>query len=142
MMGLAPFEHLLADGVGSRVWIGAAEGGPAGPCPFCQAPMHRPDGDAEAPAGLEVCRTCQQIWVPAAAGPWLTAHAAPPAGGSGSGPDAASVMAAPSECSNCGGPYQPDEDGRCHWCQAQIGAPQPIVMLVDSPPPERSFRLY
>ena len=142
MMGLAPFEHLLAAGVGSRVWIGAAEGAPAGPCPFCRAPMRHPDGDPDAAPGLAVCRTCQEIWVPATAKEWLTAHTAATNGEAGEAPDAASVRAAPSQCGNCGAPFQPDEDGRCHWCQAQIAAPQPIVMLMEPPAPERSFHLY
>jgi Zn-finger nucleic acid-binding protein len=139
MMGLSPFEHLLADGAGAQVWVGSEEGGPAGPCPYCHAALRHPDGDPEAAVGLAVCRTCQQVWVPASAAEWMTAHAA----SSGRpGADAASVVAAPAQCSNCGAPYQPDEDGRCHWCQAQIAAPQPIVMFMEQPVPDHGIRLF
>ena len=138
LYGLSPFERLLADGVGVRVWTGAASGRPAGPCPYCSAPMHRPDGDADAAAGLAVCRTCQEVWVPASAGGWMAAHAS----ASASGVAGAAAPAVPTQCANCGAPYQPDEDGKCHWCHAQIGAPAPLVMVVQSPPePDRGLRL-
>ena len=130
LMGLSPFEHRLSPGVGSRVWVGAASGSPAGPCPYCSKAMRRPDGDPDAAAGLAVCRTCQEVWIPASAADWMTAHAGPAPGPDG-GHEAAP---APTECANCGAPYQPDEEGRCKWCQAQIGAPQPVVVLMQPAP--------
>ena len=134
--GLSPFERMLAEGVGARVWTGAAAGSPAGPCPYCSAVMHRPDGDPDAPPGAAVCRACQEVWLPAAATGWMAAHAA--AGSAG----AAGAAAPPAECSNCGAPYQPDEEGRCHWCHAQIAAPQPVVVLVQpEPQPDWGLRL-
>ena len=135
MYGLSPFERLLADGVGARVWTGAAEGGPAGLCPYCSGGMHRPDADPDAAAGLAVCRSCQQVWVPCSASGWMSAHAAPTAVAGAAG-------AVPSECTNCGAPYRPDEDGRCRWCRAQIAAPQPLVVLMQpEPQPEWGLRL-
>ncbi len=128
LYGLSPFERLLAEGVGARVWTGAADGSSAGPCPYCSVPMHRPDGDADPPPGVAVCRTCQEVWVPAGAADWMSAHAA--AGSAG----VAGVATAPSECSSCGAPYQPDEEGRCHWCHAQIADPQPVVVFMEQAP--------
>jgi hypothetical protein len=128
---------MLDDGVGARVWTGAADGSPAGPCPYCSAPMRHPDGDPDAPPALAVCRTCQEVWVPDSASEWVAAHAA-----SGAGGPVVASDALPADCANCGAPYQPDEDGRCHWCHAQIAAPQPLVMLVQPDPvPDRGFRL-
>lgn len=123
LFGLSPFEKMLTDGAGSRVWVASATGEQGGACPYCSAPMHRPAG-GEVPAGLAVCRTCQEVWVPAGGADWLTAHA-----GTGGGPDPLSPLL-PAECTNCGAPYQPDEEGRCHWCHAQIAAPQPVVVFM------------
>jgi DNA-directed RNA polymerase subunit RPC12/RpoP len=138
LYGLSPFERMLSDGVGVRVWTGAAEGSSGGPCPYCSVPMHHPDGDPDAPRGLGVCRTCQEIWVPEAAREWMAAN-----GAGGPAMASAEMAAPPAECSNCGAPYQPDEDGRCHWCHAQIGAPQPVVVLMQPEPvPDLGFRLF
>ncbi|HMC40662.1 MAG TPA: hypothetical protein VKI19_13430 [Acidimicrobiales bacterium] len=137
LYGLSPFERQLADGVGARLWTGAASGSPAGPCPYCSNPMHHSDGDPDAPAVVAVCRLCQEVWVPAAAADWLTAHRA----ADGSAPTV--PTAPPAECSNCGGPFQPDEGGRCHWCHAQITAPQPLLlMLQPEPAVDSGFRLF
>ena len=139
LYGLSPFERLLAEGVGMRVWTGAAEGSGAGPCPYCSAPMRRPDSDPDAGPGLAVCRKCQEVWVPASAASWMAGHAAASPAGAGGSPEAPSV---PRECANCGAPYQPDEDGKCHWCHAQIGAPQPLVMFMQPEPvPDWSLKL-
>jgi Zn-finger nucleic acid-binding protein len=127
LYGLSPFEKMLAEGVGPRLWTGSSTGVAAGPCPYCSAAMHRPAGDPEPPAGLAVCRTCQEVWVPAGASEWMAAHAAAPGGGPVAVP-------APSECGSCGAPYQPDEDGRCHWCHAQIAAPAPVVVMMQPEP--------
>jgi hypothetical protein len=134
LYGLSPFERLLPEGIGMRVWTGAADGTPARPCPYCTAPMRRPDGDPDASQEICVCRTCQEVWVPAAASAWMAAHAAPATTGT---PASAPP---PSECTNCGAPYHPDEDGCCHWCHAQIGPPQPVVMFMQ-PEPEPDFGL-
>jgi Zn-finger nucleic acid-binding protein len=136
LYGLSPFERMLSEGVGARVWTGAATGAPAGPCPYCTAAMHRPDGDPDAPPGAAVCRACQEVWVPAGAADWMAAHgAAGPAG-------VAAAATAPSECSNCGAPYRPDDDGRCHWCHSQIAAPAPVVLVMQpEPQPDWGLRL-
>lgn len=137
LCGLSPFERMLADGVGARVWTGAATGGPAGPCPYCSVPMHRPDGDPDAPAGLAVCRTCQEVWLPATASAWLAGHASPAATGGPSAP-----AGPPAKCSNCGAPFRPDEDGKCHWCHTQIAAPQPVVLVLQpEPTPDWGLKL-
>ena len=100
--------------------------------------MHQPDEDPDAPSALAVCRLCQEIWVPASAANWMATHAAV-------GPDAPSAAAppTPADCANCGAPFQPDEDGRCHWCHTQISSPQPVVLFMQAPEPAPSggFRL-
>ena len=126
VLGLSPFEKLLADGVGAQVWTGSASGAPVGACPYCTQPMHRPDGDPDAGAGLAVCRTCQQVWVPPTARDWMDSHTAHPL--------APPPAAVPTGCANCGAPFQPDEEGRCQFCRAQIAAPQPMVMIVQPAP--------
>lgn len=140
LYGLSPFERMLSEGVGVRVWTGAADGSAAGPCPYCNVPMHRPDGDPDAAPGIAVCRRCQEVWVPAGASEWMSAHTAAGDAGSGPGGSGSLASAPPSECSSCGAPYQPDEEGRCHWCHAQIAAPQPIVFMMQ-PEPEPQFGL-
>ena len=141
LYGLAPFERMLSEGVGSRVWTGSSEGSTGGPCPYCSAAMRKPDGDADAPKGISVCRTCQEIWVPSSADAWIQSHAAPGAGGAAG---VAAAGAGPAECPTCGAPFQPDGDGRCHWCQTQISAPEPVVVFVPAaePAPSGSFRLF
>ena len=139
LVGLSPFEHALEEGVGARVWVGAAGGPPAGPCPYCTQPMRQPAADADAGPGLAVCRTCQEIWVPAGAGAWMAAHAAP------GQTSPLSARPAPTECANCGAPYQPDEEGHCRFCHAQIAAPQPMVMIMQETAPASdwgNFRLW
>lgn len=121
--GLAPFERMLASGTGPRIWIAAASGSAGPPCPYCSSPMRRPDAEPGAPQGLAVCRSCEQVWVPQAATAWMAAN------GAGGG----SVLPPPlsATCDNCGAPYSPDEEGRCRYCHAQIGAPAPVVVFVD-----------
>jgi hypothetical protein len=65
----------------------------------------------------------------------MTAHSAAGA------PGVATATAPPAECSNCGAPFQPDEDGRCHWCHTQISAPQPLVLVMQPAPGPADFRL-
>ena len=140
LYGLAPFERLLTDGVGARVWTGSESGSAAGPCPCCSRPMHHADADDEAHSALAVCRMCQEVWVPASTADWMAAHS------TGGGTGAASASAAappPADCVNCGAPFQPDDDGKCHWCHTQIGAPEPAVVFVETPQPASSgFRLF
>jgi hypothetical protein len=136
LIGLSPFEKLLQDGVGARVWVGSSEGEPGARCPFCTQAMRQPAPDAEAPAGLAVCHTCQQVWMPSLAADWLNAN-----GAHIEGAPAFTAAATPTECANCGAPYQPDDVGRCRFCHSQIAAPTPIVFEVDQPAvPSASFR--
>ena len=142
LYGLSPFERMLAEGVGARVWTGAEDGSAAGHCPYCSAPMRRPDGDADAAPGLCVCRMCQEVWVPASAADWMASHTASSSGGGAAAGAAVSAPVVPAECGNCGAPYEPDEDGKCHWCHAQIAAAQPVVVLVQpEPEPDWGLRL-
>jgi DNA-directed RNA polymerase subunit RPC12/RpoP len=136
LYGLAPFEHMLDDGIGATIWVAAAAGPPAGSCPYCSLPMHRPAGSDAGAAGIAVCRLCQEVWVPANGSEWLAEHK--PARPSVATPQAPAV---PAECSNCGAPYTPDEDGRCEYCKAQIAAPQPVVVML-APMPDRGSRLF
>jgi hypothetical protein len=124
LIGLAPFERLLQEGVGNGVWIACAETPRSGPaCPFCQQGMHQPPPEAVMPKDLSVCRLCQQVLVPASATEWMTQFAlsAP-----GAGPVAAPAPATPTDCSNCGAPYEPDENGCCRYCHAHRVRRQPL----------------
>jgi Zn-finger nucleic acid-binding protein len=136
LIGLSPFEKLLQDGVGARLWVAASGGEPGPRCPFCTQAMRQPAADADVPAGLAMCHTCQQVWIPASAADWINAHAAHLDGPS---PFAAAATA-PTECANCGAPFQPDDLGRCRYCHSQIAAPTPIVFELDQPAvPNTSF---
>jgi hypothetical protein len=88
--------------------------------------MRQATADASLPAGLAACHTCQQVWVPASAGDWLAAHLA-------AGAARPSADTPPVECSHCGAPFQPDDDGRCRYCRAQIADRPPIVVLASPP---------
>lgn len=130
LLGLSPFEQLLAEGVGSKLWVSASLADSAadgGACPFCAQPMHRPAPEAGGPPGLLICHTCQQVLIPGGSDGWLAAHAAPGA-----------VLPAPAashtdHCENCGAPRRPDEDGRCVYCHAQIADPAPVVVNIEAP---------
>jgi hypothetical protein len=82
----------------------------------------RQPGSGDAPAGVLLCHTCQQVWVPATATGWMSDHATPGA----SVP--AQVSPTSQECGNCGAPLEPDELGRCRYCHAQVTAPQPLIV--------------
>ncbi len=131
VLGLSRFEQVLQAGFGGRQWVASESGAPGLACPFCGRPMRQPtvtDGCVGSlPAGLAACRTCQQVWVPASATDWMAAHAPAraqtPIGGS-----------QPVGCSKCGAPFQPDDDGRCRHCRAQIAARTPVVVFESDPP--------
>jgi Zn-finger nucleic acid-binding protein len=130
LFGLSPFERRLKEGVGARVWVASSQSGLPGPaCPFCNQSMRQPAADGQAPAGLAMCHTCEQVWVPASATEWMNANAAPDAA-----PFPASAAAPPAQCSNCGAPFQPDDSGRCHFCHAQLAAPPEPVFIEMTPP--------
>jgi DNA-directed RNA polymerase subunit RPC12/RpoP len=134
VMGLSPFEQLLNEGVGAKLWV-ASEDGPAGqPCPFCHQPMRQPAG-IDAPDGLALCHICQQVWIPAEASDWLRSHSAP--GASSSAP----VAALPERCENCGAPLQVDPAGRCVYCHTQLMAPEPITVNFQTAPASTGSRL-
>ena len=60
MLGLVPFEHILEDGMGARIWVASSEGAPGGPCPFCRRPMRQVPASDDRPPATAVCRTCEQ----------------------------------------------------------------------------------
>jgi hypothetical protein len=100
------------------MWVGSNEGPAGGPCPYCGQPMK------VSAQGVAFCHLCQEVWVPA-----TFAMPAPTTA-------AGAVPAAPvaTHCDNCGAPLEPDEMGRCKFCHAQIAAPQPIVVEIQSAP--------
>jgi hypothetical protein len=133
-MGLSPFEQLLEDGLGARLWV-ASDDGPAGnPCPFCHQLMRQPAG-IDAPNGLALCHICQQVWIPADASDWISSH--PGAGVGGPAPAAA----LPERCENCGAPLQVDPAGRCVYCHTQLMAPEPITVNFETAPATTGSRL-
>ncbi|HET9077153.1 MAG TPA: hypothetical protein VFN68_09485 [Acidimicrobiales bacterium] len=128
--GFSPFRRALAEGVGQHLWVAAAGGPEIRPCPYCSRPMRTPDpGDADFPRGLGICRGCEQVWIPTSAEPWLAERRA-------AGPTAApATPAGPTECPNCGAPYEPDPTGRCRYCRAQLAAPPAPVIVIEQPAP-------
>jgi hypothetical protein len=129
MLGVAPFEHLLDDGVGARLYVASADGAEVGACPFCSRPMRGVPESADGPPALAVCRLCEQVWLPADAGGWIAAHAAHATSAS----TEPTPMAEPTRCEGCGAPWAPDGDGRCRYCRAQLTAPQPVVVTMGPP---------
>lgn len=129
LVGLSPFEQMLQDGVGRHIWVASSDGDPGVACPFCTRPMRQPAPESGAPAGLALCHTCQQVWIPASASSWVNANAVR----NDAAPALSQPTVEPAECANCGAPFQPDELGRCLYCHAQIAAPTPIVFEVDQP---------
>jgi len=134
LMGLSPFEQLLEEGLGTKLWVASEEGPGGRPCPFCRQPMRQPAG-IDAPEGLTLCHTCQQVWVPATAAEWISSHAA--AGAAVPAPAAT----LPERCDNCGAPLQVDPVGRCIYCHTQLVAPEPIEVNFEAAPATTGSRL-
>jgi len=134
LLGLSPFEQLLEDGVGARLWVASNSGTEAGPCPFCDRAMHCAASGADV-AGILMCRTCQEVWIPAGAASWLSTHSAPRA--------AQPAPAAPlsDRCGTCGAPLEPDEQGRCRFCHAQLTVAEPVVVNVQETPATTGSKL-
>jgi len=114
-------EELLVEGAGGAIWRASEAARTDGhPCPDCRAPMRRVVGAKQ--VTLEVCRSCELVWVDGAvqallpARPELAALAALAASGGLGSPD-------PTECPGCGAPYTSSEDGRCRFCRAVVARP-------------------
>ncbi|MBV9661845.1 MAG: hypothetical protein JO337_11880 [Acidimicrobiales bacterium] len=107
---------MMPEGEGARMWVASNEGTDAAPCAFCARPTKA------APEGVCFCHRCQEVWVP----PGFVVPNPPPA--------VSGLLPAPAatRCGNCGAPIEPDEMGRCRYCRAQVAAPQPIVVEIDS----------
>ena len=129
MLGLVPFEHILEDGMGARIWVASSEGAPAGPCPFCRRPMRQVPPSEDRPPAAAVCRTCEQVWIPAAADTWVSQHAA-------ANLRLSPLHSMPTECSACGAPWHPDTQGACPYCHAQL--PPPVLSTYEPAPPAPS----
>ena len=128
LLGLRPFEDLLEDGLGARMWIASEGGSPCGTCPFCGQTMRQPGPDSAAPDGIGVCHTCQQVWIASSCSAWMDSHSA-----RREAPAAPCAAALPSSCPNCGAPLQPDELGRCRFCHTQVVASPPIEITLAEP---------
>jgi len=124
MLGVSPFAHTLAEGIGARLWVASEDGAPGGPCPFCARPMRQVPPQDDGSAGIAACHRCEQVWVPPSAGAWVAAHAARPA--AGSEPPAEHSL----RCDGCGAPWEPDGDGRCRFCHVQLSTPQAVVVTL------------
>ncbi len=133
-MGLSPFEQRLEQGMGAKLWVASADGPGEGPCPFCHQPMRQPAG-IDAPDGLALCHTCEQVWIPADASGWIGSHA--PTGAQGPAP----VATLPERCDNCGAPLQVDPAGRCIYCHTQLLAPEPVAVNLETGPATTGSRL-
>jgi hypothetical protein len=115
-------EELLVDGAGGSIWRASERARQDGhPCPDCRAPMRRVSGPRG--ATVEVCRTCELVWVDADVQPLLPARpelaalaALAASGGVGSSD--------PTACPTCGAPYSPTPDGLCRYCRAVVVRPE------------------
>jgi len=123
-MGLAALRPALAQGATTRIWVSSANAVASGrACPFCSRPM-RPAVAPPTEAGtakVEVCRTCEMVWVDAEAAPLL-----PGPGPQDSAPGG--PLAVPVRCDWCGGPYQLTNDGSCRYCGHAVVAPTIVVI--------------
>jgi hypothetical protein len=114
-------EELLVDGAGGSIWRASEGAGQDGhPCPDCRKAMRRVKGPKG--ATVELCRECELVWVDAEVQPLLPARPelaglAALAGSSGIG------TSDPTVCPNCGGPFNPTEEGLCRYCRAVVARP-------------------
>lgn len=96
-------ERSFAAEVVAAVWQAgrAAEAGVRG-CPFCAEPMR------SAARGVSVCRTCEVLWLEAAATkrPLRAAEVPEPS----------------TRCQTCGAPWVAGSDGTCRCCHRSAGA--------------------
>jgi hypothetical protein len=128
-IALAVFRHVLAEGVGSHVWVAsAAQPADGRPCGFCARNMRPTDvpGTGDHPAKVEVCRVCDIIWVPADQAALLPMQPAV------RGPGLAVPLAAapPTRCPDCGAPYQVAADGCCPYCHRRVEVVPPVVLIL------------
>ena len=103
-------EELLVDGAGGSIWRAAERGRADGhPCPDCRAPMRRVSGPRG--ATVEVCTSCELVWVDAAEPAWRAGATSP---GARSRPGwAVSIGSTPARAPPTGGV----------WTSARGGAP-------------------
>ena len=123
-VGQAALRPLLAEGAACRIWIATADAPATGPaCPFCSDPMRTaaaPPSDAGT-ASVEVCRSCEMVWIDASQAPLLPA--APQTAAPGGGPPSV-----PTRCVWCGAPYQLTSDGSCRYCHRSVVAPTVVIV--------------
>jgi hypothetical protein len=127
-IGQAALRPLLADGAAARIWMSSAESPCTGPaCPFCSHPMRGSTAppSAAGAATVQVCRSCEMVWIDASQGALLPA--APPAGAGGPPP-------VPDRCHWCGAPYELTADGSCRYCHRAVVAPTVVVVAGSSEP--------
>jgi hypothetical protein len=118
-------DELLVDGAGGAVWRASATADRDGdPCPSCRKPMAMVTGPGD--AAVQVCRGCEVVWVDVDAQKRLPARAelkSDPALADSNG----TGSAMPTECPNCGAPYEPNLDGRCTYCRHPMRVQGPSV---------------
>jgi len=122
-MGQALLRPSLAEGAATAIWVSSAGAPAAGrACPFCSRPM-RPTQAPPSEAGratVEVCRTCEVVWVDASGAALLPAA---PRGAAPGGPPAVPVR-----CPWCGAPYELTADGGCRYCHRAVVPPTIVVV--------------
>ena len=109
-------DELLVEGAGATLWRaseGAATDG--SPCPSCRHPMAEVDP-------VQICRSCELVWVSRVASTHLpVSPALAPTGAGAPGP---------THCPHCGAVYQDTAGGRCRYCRAEI---TPAEVAVSAP---------
>ena len=111
-------DELLVDGAGGTIWRSSAQAPRAGdPCPACRAPMARVQ--ATGGATVEVCRSCEVVWVSAEAQALLPGR---PELQADPGLAATHGIGSPepTHCPNCGAPFSETIDGCCPYCREAI----------------------
>jgi hypothetical protein len=129
MLGIVPFEHLLEEGLGARLYVASREGEHAASCPFCEHPMQKAPDDLDGPPGLAVCHLCEQVWLPLGSADWIAEHSAQKRVGS----PAAAQAPQPAQCEECGAPFAPDAEGHCPYCHAQLTKLEPVIVAMPTP---------